>query len=95
MSEALLADIRKAIADAAGRREPQPERMFHKHDQYLSYGLKAAEFRGIMRGFRQRILGLPLADRVDLAARLLNERIGELGHAGIRILALSVEELGV
>ncbi len=94
MSNALLAEIRTAIEDAARRREPQPERMFHKHDQYLSYGLRAAEFRRIIKAFRQRILALPLEDRLDLAARLLGEHVGELGHAGIRVVALGVEELG-
>ncbi|MDH5405643.1 MAG: DNA alkylation repair protein [Candidatus Aminicenantes bacterium] len=93
MSEVLLADLRRAIEGAADCHQPTPERRFHKHDEYLSYGLKTADFRNVLKEFRPRFLELPLQGRLDLAAKLLGEHVGELGHAGIYIVALSVEEL--
>ncbi len=94
MSERLIVDLRRAIEIVTGSRQLEPERRFHKHDEYLSYGLKTPDFHMIMKDFRSRFLELPLQERLSLAARLLGEHIGELGHAGIHIVALSVEELG-
>jgi 3-methyladenine DNA glycosylase AlkD len=93
MSEAIVADITLAIEDVTGCHHPKPERRFHKHDEYLSYSLKTPDFRRIMKAFRPQFLELSLEDRLDLAAKLLGEHIGELGHAGIHVVALSVEEL--
>jgi 3-methyladenine DNA glycosylase AlkD len=89
----LMTDIRRAIETASARERPIIERRFHKHDQYLSYGLKTAVFRQILKEFRPGFLALTLPERLDLAAKLLGEHVGELGHTGIYIVALSVEEL--
>jgi 3-methyladenine DNA glycosylase AlkD len=43
--------------------------------------------------FRPRFLDLALRERLETAARLAAEHIGELAHAGIHIIALSVNEL--
>lgn len=91
--EALLAEVRQAIETAARCQHPKPERQFHKHDDYLSYGLKTPDFRKTMKAFRARFLALSLQERLNLAAELLGEHIGELGHAGIHVVALSAEEL--
>lgn len=91
----LVRDIRQAIEEAVGGARPEPETHYHKGAVYLSYGLRAPEFWKIMKRFRPRILALPLADRLLAAEELLSQRIGELGHAGIHILALSVGELNV
>ncbi len=47
----------------------------------------------ILKAARPDIRELPLAERLELAARLLAQHIGELGHAGIYIQVLSVKEL--
>jgi 3-methyladenine DNA glycosylase AlkD len=93
MSESLVGDLHNRIKAVTGSQQPRPERRFHKHDEYLSYGLKTPDFRRIMSEFRPRIITLSLQDRLDLAARLLSYHIGELGHAGIHVVALGVEEL--
>jgi 3-methyladenine DNA glycosylase AlkD len=46
-----------------------------------------------MKAFKTRILALELEDRLELSDSLLTEHIGELGHAGIHVLALSINEL--
>jgi hypothetical protein len=92
--ENLTADIHQAIRNIAGRNEPVPDRQFHKHDEYLSYGLKAPEFWQMMEEFRPRLINLSLQERMVLAERLLEEHIGELGHMGLYILMLSVKDLG-
>ena len=93
MKPSLAYEIEEAIKSAAGNRQPQPERRFHKHDEYISYGLYTADLWKIMKSFKARILTLELEDRLDLAESLLAEHIGEFGHAGIYVFALSVGEL--
>jgi 3-methyladenine DNA glycosylase AlkD len=93
MTEKFIADIHKAIRNVTGHQLPLPDRRFHKHDEYLSYGLKASDFRKIMKGFRPRFLELSLRKRMDLTERLLQEHVGELGHVGVHILTLSEEDL--
>jgi 3-methyladenine DNA glycosylase AlkD len=93
MRNSLIYDLRRTIETAARCNKPEPERRFHKHDEYLSYGLKTPDFREIMKRFRPRVMRLSLRRRLDMAALLLSEHIGELGHAGIHIVALSVDEL--
>jgi 3-methyladenine DNA glycosylase AlkD len=94
MIETLATDIRQAIETVTGCRHPVPERRFHKHDEYLSYGLPTPEFHKMMKVFRPRFLECSLQERLDLAAQLLKEHVGELGHVGIHIVALSAAELG-
>jgi 3-methyladenine DNA glycosylase AlkD len=94
MSEKLIHDVHQAIRKTTGRRKPKPDLKFHKHDEYLSYGLKASEFREILKEFQPQFLKLSLQERMDLAARFLQAHIGELGHMGLYILTLSVENLG-
>jgi 3-methyladenine DNA glycosylase AlkD len=93
MTQVSVADIRRAIESASGCRRPKPERRYHKHDQYLSYGLKAADFRTIMKPFEPRFVELPVRKRLVLAADLLAEHVGELGHVGIYVVAIGVTEL--
>ncbi|MDZ7289371.1 MAG: DNA alkylation repair protein [candidate division KSB1 bacterium] len=88
-----MTELQHTIATTAGSRHPKPERRFHKDDKYVSYGLKTSDFHKIMKAFRPRFLALSLQERLNLAAKLLAEHIGELGHAGIHIVALSVKEL--
>ena len=94
MSEKLIADLHQAIKKNTGRHHPISDRKFHKHDEYLSYGLKASEFRKILKEFRPQLLKLSIQERMDLALQLLKENIGELGHVGLHIITLSVEDLG-
>lgn len=94
MIETLATDIRQAIESVTNCRHPKPERRFHKHSEYLTYGLKTSEFRKMLKEFRPRFLEYSLQERLDLAVQLLKEHVGELGHVGIHIVALSVGELG-
>ncbi|MFC2164636.1 DNA alkylation repair protein [Acidobacteriota bacterium] len=93
MCEKLKFDIHQAIKNTTGRHHPVPDRKFHKHDEYLSYGLRASEFRKIMKESRPQFLKLTFQARLDLAEQLLQEHIGETGHVGLYILTLSVNEL--
>jgi 3-methyladenine DNA glycosylase AlkD len=93
MKEKMIAGLHQAIRNITGRQHPVPDRHFHKHDEYLSYGLKASEFRQIMKDFRPRFIKLSLQERMDLAARLLQECVGEFGHVGLHIITLSVRDL--
>lgn len=93
MTESIIRELRRAIEDITGCRKPVPERRYHKHDQYISYSLKAADFHKLMKEFRPRFLELKLSERLELAAELLHENIGEFGHAGIFVLGESVKEL--
>lgn len=95
MSVASLArEIEAAIAAAAGGRKPAAGTVFNKpEDEYVAYGLKVPVLYGIFRQFKAPILALPLDERLDLAARLLKRRVGEVGHAGIHVLRLSAKEL--
>ena len=93
MYEALIADLHKAIKNITGRDHPVADRDFHKHDEYLSFGLKASDFRELLKDFLPQFHGLSLRERMELAERLLKEKVGELGHIGLYILTLSVKEL--
>ncbi len=93
MIDTIISDLRRKIEKITGCHKPKPERRFHKHDQYISYSLKTADFRRLMKEFRPRFLDLGLPERLKLAQKLLAKHIGELGHAGIYVLTLSVEQL--
>ena len=93
MIKSIINDLRRSIINITGCKKPEPERRFHKHDQYIWYCLKTADFHRLMKEFRPRFLELGLKERLKLAKILLNKHIGEFGHAGIFILAISVEEL--
>lgn len=94
MTETLIINIHQAIKNISGRHHPRPDRKFHKHDDYLSYGLKASEFRKIMKEFQPQFLKLTFQDRMDLAEQLIQEHIGETGHVGLHILTLNEKDLG-
>lgn len=93
MTEDIYTDLRATIEQAGGRKSPQPDTRYHRHREYVAFGLVTADLWRIMKEFRPRLLALPLDDRLDLAARLLADHLGELGHAAIYIQALSVKEL--
>lgn len=93
MNEEFVNELRRAIENTTGCRKPQPNRKYHKHDEYLSYGLGASAFREILKPFRPRFLKLSLQERLELAAKFLREHVGELGHVGLHIVALSVKDL--
>jgi 3-methyladenine DNA glycosylase AlkD len=90
-----IVDLHKAIQKITGRRVAAADRKFHKHDEYLSYGLSAPEFRELMKEFSPRFLELTLQERLDLALQFLKEHIGELGHVGLYIITLNVKDLGL
>lgn len=93
MREKRIAEIQKEMQEITGRKQPVPDQKFHKHDEYLSYGLTASQFRDLMKKSLPRFLELSFRERLDLASQLLREHIGELGHAGLYILTLSVKDL--
>lgn len=93
MIEKLIDDLRRAIEDTTGRTHPTADRRFHKHNEYISYGLKTADFRQILKTFRPRFLKLSLKERLDAATELLGKHVGEFGHIGIHMVVLSVNEL--
>jgi 3-methyladenine DNA glycosylase AlkD len=92
-SDKIIADLHQAIQNITGRHDALADRKFHKHDEYLSYGLTASEFRKLMKEFDPRLLGLTLQEKMELSSRFLQEHIGELGHVGLYILTLSVKDL--
>ncbi len=93
MIEKLIDDLLCAIEDTTGRSHPEVDRRFHKHNEYVSYGLKTSDFRQLMKAFCPRFLSLSLKERLDTAAELLGKHVGELGHIGIHMVALSRKEL--
>ena len=93
MKQDLYEELAESIIAAAYHRQPRPETRYHRHQEYLSDGLKAAELWRILKAARPRIRELSLDERLELAARLLAQHIGELGHAGIYVQVLSVKEL--
>ena len=93
MNDLLYDELTHDIQAAAGFREPVPETRYHKHREYLSYGLPMAELWRIMKAFRPQIVARPLEERLELATRLLGRHIGEFGFAGIFVLAKSTAEL--
>lgn len=91
----LAAEVHSAIRGAAGGGAPASDMTFNKPgEEWVSYGLKTDVWRAAMRQFRPRFSALTLDERLDLASALLAERIGELGHSGIDVLATGVRELG-
>jgi 3-methyladenine DNA glycosylase AlkD len=87
-------DVEAAIAREAGGRRPASDTIFNKPgEEYVGYGLKVPALYRVFRSFKVQILDLTLEQRLDLAARLLKRRIGEVGHAGIHVLRLSAKSL--
>ena len=76
-----------------GCRVALADRKFHKHDEYLSYGLSASEFRDLLKEFNPRFQKLSLKERLDLSQQLLQDPVGDLGHVGLYIITLSVKDL--
>lgn len=93
MVEAIITELRRRIEEITNCHKPKPELRFHKHDQYLSYSLKTPDFHRLMKEFKPRFLDLEFTERLELSKKLLRKHIGELGHAGIYVLTLSVEQL--
>ncbi len=93
MINSIINDLRHAFEKQTGCTKPEPERRFHKHDQYLTYGMKTADYHQLMKSFRPRFLELSLEQRLQLAQALSGEHVGELGHTGIYVLGISVKEL--
>jgi 3-methyladenine DNA glycosylase AlkD len=93
MIDALAEEIRSQIEQRTGRREPRPDRQFHKHDEYLTYGMSAKDFRSLIKDFRRPFLELTLYKRLKLAQALVKQSIGETGHVAIHLLAMSTKEL--
>jgi 3-methyladenine DNA glycosylase AlkD len=90
----LMDEVRDAMEDAAGHPIPQIDQKSHKHEEYLSLGLKAADFHRLMKDFAPRFREITLSEALDQAEALLASPIIELGGAGITLLSLRVEELG-
>jgi 3-methyladenine DNA glycosylase AlkD len=93
MCEKLIADIHKSLQNVSERQNPLPDRNYHKHDKFLTYGLSASEFRHLMKEFQPRFLQLSLQEKMELAEQLLQTHIGDLGHVGLYILTLSIKDI--
>jgi len=93
MIEKLVVDIHIAVRAATGRKKPEPDRRYHRHEEYITYGLKAAGYYDLLKKFHHRLLDLSLSERLDLAEKLLATNIGELGHFGIHAVAMSTGEM--
>ena len=93
MTEVIIDELRHEIKQASGCCEPQIERHYHKHDQYICYGLKMPDFHRMMKQYRPRFLELDLQKKLELAGGLLKTHIGELGHASIYVLSISAKQL--
>ena len=72
---------------------PRSERRYHRHDEYLIYGIKTALLWKILKDFTPRIRELSLSDRMALAEGLAARHVGELGHAAIYIVSLGRDEM--
>ena len=86
--ENIIADLRRALEDKTGHKQPIVDHKFHRHADYISYGLKAADFYQLMDSFHSRFLELSLEESLQLSRALLGTHVGELGHAGIRVISL-------
>ena len=93
MITTIIQELEKNIKQVSGCTEPQVERKYHKHDQYICYGLKTPDFHKMMKEYRSRFLELYLSERLELAVKLLKTRIGELGHTGIYIFSISCDQM--
>ena len=93
MLELIITDLEKEIERVSGCNKPQPERRYHKHNEYICYGLKTPLFHKMMKDFKPRFIELSLCEQLELAAKLLDTHIGELGHAGIYVFSLISEQL--
>ena len=89
----VIADLYKAVKNFTGRNDASADRKFHKHDEYLSYGLSASEFRNLMKEFHPLFLQFSFQERLGLALQLLKEHIGEMGHIGLYVITLCMEDL--
>ena len=89
----IINELQLAIEESSGCSEPQVERYYHKHNEYICYDLKKPDFHKMMREFKPRFLELSLSQRLGLAAELMSRHIGELGHAGIYVLQISAKQL--
>lgn len=89
----LISDLQESMEKKSGTRTPRAEKKYHRHEEYVAYGLKAADFYALLDSYRSRILEFSLNERLSLSRELLATRLGELGHAGIRVLCFSIEEL--
>ncbi len=93
MKSKIIKELYDVLKQAAGGRDPEPETKFHKHEEYLSFGIGASEYYAIEEWFKPIVLELDLKERLQLAEELCAENIGEMGHAGIFILSLNVDSL--
>jgi len=93
MDDNLLNEIHQAIKAAGGKKEPAVEGRYHKHTEYVAYGLKTSDLWAIMKGFKPRYMALNLDQRLALSARLLGTGIGEPSHGGIYLLGNSARHL--
>ncbi len=93
MIKEIVNQLEKEIKNISSCNKPQVERRYHKDDEYVCYGLKTSDFHNMMKEYRSRFLEFPLSERLELAVKLFETRIGELGHTGIYIFSISSEEL--
>lgn len=95
MIDKIIDDLHQTIQRTTGCRHPVPDLKFHKHDEYISYGLTASQFRDMLKEYHSQFVKLSLEDRMKLAAELLRDEVGELKHIGLHIISLSEKELGL
>jgi 3-methyladenine DNA glycosylase AlkD len=93
MNKVIIDELIQSIKELSGSSEPQIDRHYHKHDQYICYGLKTPDFHKMMKEFKPRFLALALPQRLELAKQLFSKHIGELGHAAIYVLQISAKQL--
>lgn len=75
MIKELENDLKKVIEEKSDLEKPEPDSKFHKHRDYLTYGLSASEFRSVMKNFDSRFRELPLEDRFKMALKLAGKHI--------------------
>lgn len=85
--------IQVAFETHAAHNPPIPEQRYHRHDEYLTYGIKTALLWKIMKDLTPRIREQSLSDRMALAEGLAARHVGELGHAAIYIVSLGRDEM--
>jgi 3-methyladenine DNA glycosylase AlkD len=69
------------------------DQRFHRNEDFTSYGIRNADLRELLRGFRSCFRQLSFFERLRLAERLLRSGINEEAGVAVFLLAISHSEL--